>query len=127
MKKLIVSFVIAMVAIVGIPSLGMANTNPGANLIQGGSFATYRVPQNTINTHQVYLYPGHLHVSISGDGDTDLDLYVYDSYGNHIFSGTSYSDDEAACFKVLWAGNFTVKVQNRGRVYNDYRMTIEYK
>lgn len=119
MKKVIVSMVIAMVAIVGIPSITQAQGT--------GAYATFRVNGNTTNTHNEYLNAGHVHITISGDGDTDLDLYVYDSYGNRVFTGEGNNDDEAACFRVNWAGNFRIRVVNRGKVYNNYKMSLEYK
>jgi hypothetical protein len=130
MKKLIANLMIAMVAIVGIPTLGLANANSAtgsAGYNMGGSFANYRVDGHDTNRHQVYLNRGHVHISISGDGDTDLDLYVYDGWGNRVFAGESYSDDETACLSVNGAGYFTVKVFNRGHAYNIYRFTVEYK
>jgi hypothetical protein len=60
---------------------------------------------------------------ISGDGDTDLDLYVYDSNGL-IARADSYSDDEIADLIIYNGGYFTVKVVNRGRVYNDYELIV---
>jgi hypothetical protein len=59
-------------------------------------------------------------ILISGDGDTDLDLYVYDSNNNLIASSEDYSDDCYVSWVPRWTGNFTIKVVNRGGVYNRY-------
>ena len=57
---------------------------------------------------------------IKGDGDTDLDLYVYDSNGNLIEKDTDYLDQCLVRWIPLWTGNYTIKVVNRGGVYNEY-------
>ena len=59
-------------------------------------------------------------VCVSGDGDTDLDLYVYDSNGNLIGSDADYSDDCVVRWVPAWTGEFTIKVVNRGAVYNNF-------
>lgn len=59
-------------------------------------------------------------VLVSGDGDTDLDLYVYDENGNLITSDTDYTDDCYVRFYPRWTGTFTIKIVNRGGVYNNY-------
>lgn len=57
-------------------------------------------------------------VLVSGDGDTDLDLYVYDSNGNPIASDTDYSDDCYVRWVPAWTGRYTIRIVNRGPVYN---------
>jgi len=64
-------------------------------------------------------------VVVSGDGDTDLDLYIYDASGNLIVSDTDYSDDCVCTWTPAWTGAFTIKVKNRGNVYNHYTIVIE--
>lgn len=59
-------------------------------------------------------------VTVSGDGDTDLDLYVFDNDGNLVDSDTDYSDDCLCVWTPLWTGQFTIRIRNRGRVYNSY-------
>ena len=63
-------------------------------------------------------------VSISGDGSTDLDLYVYDEDGNLIASNTNSIDDASVSWVPIWTGQFTIHVVNRGRVYNDFVMSL---
>lgn len=59
-------------------------------------------------------------ILVSGDGDTDLDLYVYDSQGNLIASDTDYSDDCYVCWIPKWTGRYTIRLVNRGPVYNRF-------
>lgn len=61
-------------------------------------------------------------VTVIGDGDTDLDLYVYDENGNLIVKDVDYSDDCVVSFVPKWTGVFTIKIVNRGNVYNNYVM-----
>lgn len=59
-------------------------------------------------------------VLVSGDGDTDLDLYVYDSNGNLIASDTDYSDDCYVRWVPAWTGRYTIRIVNRGPLYNRF-------
>lgn len=59
-------------------------------------------------------------VMVIGDGDTDLDLYIYDENGNLIDSDTDPDDNCICTFTPRWTGPFTIKIVNRGRVYNRY-------
>ena len=59
-------------------------------------------------------------VLVSGDGDTDLDLYVYVSNGNLIASDTDYSDDCYVRWIPAWTGRYTIRIVNRGPVYNRF-------
>ena len=61
-------------------------------------------------------------VTVIGDGDTDLDLYVYDENGNLIDKDVDYSDDCVVSFVPKWTGVFTIKIMNRGNLYNNYIM-----
>lgn len=59
-------------------------------------------------------------ILVSGDGDTDLDLYVYDSNGNLIEKDTDYSDDCYVRWIPAWTGRYTIRIVNRGPVYNRF-------
>ena len=59
-------------------------------------------------------------ILVSGDGDTDLDLYVYDSNGNLIASDTDYTDDCYVRWVPAWTGRSTIRIVNRGPVYNRF-------
>lgn len=59
-------------------------------------------------------------VLVSGDGDTDLDLYVYDSNNNLIAKDIDYSDDCYVRWVPAWTGRYTIRIVNRGPVYNRF-------
>ncbi|MDE5979168.1 MAG: hypothetical protein K2G84_03930 [Muribaculaceae bacterium] len=66
--------------------------------------------------------PGKL--LLVGDGDTDLDLYVYDRNGNLVCSDTDFSDDCVAVWNPRYTQTYTIRIKNRGRVANVYRMAV---
>lgn len=71
----------------------------------------------------VFGYRGQVvTVNVSGDGDTDLDLYVYDDGGRLIVSDEELDDQPVVSFEVYRSSKFTIKVKNRGRVYNEYQI-----
>lgn len=81
------------------------------------------VDGSSTDTYQISFIADELaEILVSGDGDTDLDLYVYDSNGNLIVSDTDYTDDCYVCWVPAWTGRFTVKIVNRGPVYNRYAL-----
>lgn len=59
-------------------------------------------------------------VFVDGDGDTDLDLYIYDENGRLVASDDDATDTCLCQWTPRWTGEFTVKVRNRGSVYNRY-------
>lgn len=61
-------------------------------------------------------------VIVNGDGDTDLDLYVYDENGNLMGKDIDYSDYCVVSWTPRWTGPFTIKIKNRGSVYNRYKI-----
>lgn len=61
-------------------------------------------------------------ILLSGDGDTDLDLYIFDALGNLISKDDDRTDDCVAQWTPRWTGKFTIKVVNRGAVYNEYTL-----
>lgn len=61
-------------------------------------------------------------IYVSGDGDTDLDLYVYDSNGNLIAYDDDGLDECLVRFVAYRNHTFTVRVRNRGSVYNCYTL-----
>jgi hypothetical protein len=56
--------------------------------------------------------------AIVGDGDTDLDLIVLDEYRNVICADTDNTDRCLAQWIPLVTGNFIIRVENHGSVYN---------
>lgn len=90
----------------------------------GGATRTVEtVKANSADRYQISFRAGELaEILVSGDGDTDLDLYVYDSSGNLIARDTDYTDDCYVSWVPAWTGRFTVRIVNRGGVYNRYIM-----
>lgn len=89
--------------------------------VGGAKYASSHVEANDYDIYNVKFRGGELAmVVVVGDGDTDLDLYIYDSNGNLIDSDTDYTDDCVCTWTPRWTGNFTIKIVNRGNVYNSY-------
>ena len=61
-------------------------------------------------------------VQVKGVGLTDLDLYIYDKKGKLITSDTGDSDDCECVWTPKWTGEFTIRIKNRGSMYNLYYM-----
>ncbi len=59
-------------------------------------------------------------VIVCGDGDTDLDLYIYDEKGNLVTSHNDSTDLCVCTFVPRWTAYFSIKIVNRGFVYNTY-------
>lgn len=129
MKSLVATWFIALAVLGGAPTFTLAKTVPAIEPINNNSLSAsssyHRVLARSYRTHSVYLRRGHADITISGDGETDLDLYVYDRNGNLVAHREGYTDYEGVCLDVFRGGYFTVKVVNRGRVYNDYQLAIE--
>lgn len=83
----------------------------GAGRVYGKSYTDY----------QIKFWASEVaEIAVVGDGDTDLDLYVYDERGNLITSDTDYTDQCICRWIPAWTGTFTVRIVNRGTVYNEY-------
>lgn len=96
-----------------------ANTQRGA--VNGPRRGVYAVAGNCHNDFDVSFVQGYLaEVAVSGDGDTDLDLYIYDSNGHLIAQDQDYTDDCYVSWVPAWTGRYTVRVVNRGPIYNRY-------
>jgi hypothetical protein len=92
-----------------------------AGAVGGPKYGRYRVGAHSSRTFTVSFYGGETgRVAVSGDGDTDLDLYVYDALGNLIAADEDETDDCVVSWVPRWTGSFTIKVVNRGDVYNDF-------
>lgn len=95
-----------------------AGSRGAVNGPRSGAFTVYGGCYNDFDVSFVKGYVAE--VLVSGDGDTDLDLYVYDSNGNLIVSDTDYTDDCYVSWVPRWTGRYTIRVVNRGPVYNNY-------
>lgn len=99
--------------------LASAGSTRGA--VDGPKRHKDKVAGKDYNLYEVKFWSNELaEVYISGDGDTDLDLYVYDSNGNLIDSDTDYTDECVVRWVPAWTGTFTIKVANRGSMYNEF-------
>lgn len=98
-----------------------ANATRGAT--GGPSCISRRVYAGQTNTYTCRFRGGETAcITVSGDGDTDLDLYVYDSNGKLVDSDDDYSDDCLALWKPPYTQTYTIKVKNRGNVYNNFTL-----
>lgn len=96
-------------------------TSRGA--VGGPKRSTTRVEAGDVDIYRISFYGGEsAAVALRGDGDTDLDLYIYDENGNFITSDDDGSDFCIARWTPRYTGLFTIRVRNRGRVYNRYTM-----
>ena len=73
----------------------------------------------------VWTSPGHSQVVVDGDGDTDLDCYVYDRAGRLLGGDDDGTDYCVVTFRRPASGNVVLDIENRGRVYNAYSITVE--
>lgn len=95
-----------------------------AGAVGGPERGASRVDAYSTNTHTVVFRGGECaRVIVSGDGDTDLDLYVYDECGNRVAFDDDCTDYCVASWVPRWTGRFTIRVVNRGSVYNRYTIT----
>ena len=97
----------------------------GINTINIGS-GSFRASRFAVRSHQQYMVRGtQVLIELEGDGDTDLDLYVYDSNGNLIGKRDGNTDYETMILNIYKSSYFTIKVVNRGDIYNDYNLSVE--
>ncbi|MDP1561394.1 MAG: hypothetical protein Q8M16_08355 [Pirellulaceae bacterium] len=110
-------------ALVSVSVLGISTA--AADPVGGPKWQETRVCANSTDVFKVDCWGDEVTaVRIQGDGDTDLDLYVYDEAGNLISSSTSYSDCEEVQVLPYYRQTLTIKVVNRGNVYNAYSIRI---
>jgi hypothetical protein len=86
---------------------------------------TDRVERFSTDTWRVWSGVGQTRVMVNGDGDTDLDCWVYDRFGNLLGSDTDSSDLCIVDFHNPSSGNLTIRIENLGRVYNRYVLTVD--
>ena len=89
------------------------------------SSAYFTVSANAVRYHTYYMTAGErIRIDLAGDGDTDLDMYVYSSNGVLISSREGASDIETSYIDAYRSGTITIKVVNRGGVYNRYDLSV---
>ena len=113
--------VFAIVMFIGLCTTTVCNADP----VGGAKYKTSSVSAHSTDVYHVNLrgYESTL-ITLRGDHDTDLDLYVYDENGNLVDSDNDYSDNCICEVTPKWTGNFTIKVVNRGSVYNRYTLEV---
>ncbi len=113
----------AMVAVFLVTFLGSLSAY--ADPEGGPKSQTTRVAAYSTDVYKVDCWGGEVTaIRIQGDGDTDLDLYVYDERGNLVDSGTGYSDFEEVQILPHYRQTLTIRVVNRGNVYNEYSIRV---
>jgi hypothetical protein len=88
------------------------------------SARTTRVQAFSTDTLTVWVSAGWHQVIVDGDGDTDLDLFVYNSFGRLLDFDDDGTDYCVTSFFMARAGYVTLRVQNLGSVYNQYRIEV---
>jgi len=90
-----------------------------AGAVGGPKGGEYRIAAHSYRTFSVRFYANEVaRVEVEGDGDTDLDLYIYDEYGRLVASDGDYTDYCVAEWFPYRTQTYTIKVVNRGNVYN---------
>jgi hypothetical protein len=97
-----------------------------ADPVGGSIFRRFSISANCYQTFTVNCYGDEVtRIQVRGDGDTDLDLYVYDTNGNLIVSDTDRSDQCGVVVRPFWTQVMTIKIVNRGSVFNNYRLIVD--
>jgi hypothetical protein len=105
-----------------------ASTMSQANANAASDFGRYRLPANMIHTFtRSLIYGQTVDVTVEGDGTTDLDVYVYDPYGRLVAKDDDDVDFCLVDFGARYTGAYTIKVVNRGSIYNDYDIEFDYE
>jgi len=105
--------------------IAMANdvaSSSSRGRIQGPGDHRDRVSSHHTDVYKLTYRGGESAIfGIRGDGDTDLDFYVYDENDHLITSDTDSTDIAVLRWHPKWTGKFTIKIKNRGNVFNRYR------
>ncbi|HVS39013.1 MAG TPA: hypothetical protein VMS17_25870 [Gemmataceae bacterium] len=113
----------AMLAMTAI-TLGMGATSTAkAGAISGSKITADVVEAFHVDTYTVRFEAGEpALVVLKGDGDTNLELEVYDENGHLIAANLDDGAGALVTWTPKWTGKFTIKVVNRGAVFNHYRL-----
>ena len=105
-------------------ALGMgADSRATAGAVPGPKTAADRVEAFDTDAYVVRFEAGEpALVALKGDGDTTLELKVCDENGYLITADLDEGDGALVKWTPKWTGKFTIKVVNRGPVYNRYRL-----
>lgn len=84
-----------------------------------------RVRAGQTDVWKARVYAGvPVQVVVDGDGDTDLDLYIYDANGRLLASDDDFTDYCVGSFTPWFTGEVTIRIVNRGSVYNEYQIDV---
>lgn len=89
---------------------------------------SYRADANSTRSVDLSLCTNRVYVKVKGDGDTDLDFTITDDRGNVVHRDFDSTDLTFVTLTPRVSGgcaSYTLKVQNRGNVYNNFVVTIE--
>lgn len=75
---------------------------------------------STIEYRVVFRGGENGRVVLQGDHDTDLDLYVFDELGRLVDVDDDHTDTCIASWYASYTQQFTIRVVNRGGVYNEF-------
>jgi hypothetical protein len=121
MTRIRAQAVAALILAVGFMSV---TTSPAiAGAVGGARYGFYKLPGEMMDSMNVTFWGNETaEVGVIGDGFTNLDLYVYDSFGNLVATDENPTD---LCY-VRWVPRstmiYTLKVVNRGSIYNEYKI-----
>ena len=113
--KRILTVAVVVAALLACASVAIAGAvgGPKVQRTEVQAFAT--------DVYRVAFHGGELAVvTVIGDGDTDLDLYIYDQFGNLVTFDDGPTDNCVVSWVPRQTGYYTIKVVNRGRVFNRY-------
>jgi hypothetical protein len=111
-RRMVAGLGVAMTLVAGMQTDAMAQT-----LSRVGALCT--------DTWTSYASRGQMvRVLVNGDGDTDLDVYVYQD-GQLVGYDADDTDYCLVVFRAPRSGRFQVRVVNRGRVWNQYEISID--
>jgi hypothetical protein len=114
---------IMMAAIGGMLGLGLGGLTGAA---RAGGVNVTRAQAGGTDVYTRYFRAGEVvRVAISGDGDTDLDLYVSCPCDRVVARDEGPTDDAAVQFRAPESGLYTIRVVNRGPVYNEYAIAVD--
>jgi hypothetical protein len=109
--------------ILGIALVAGSGASAHAGAVDGAKSGFYRLNAGYYNTFRISFWAGELaEVGVIGDGATNVDLYIYDSYGNLVAWDENHTDKCYVKWVPRYTETFTIKLVNRGGVYNDYRL-----
>lgn len=101
--------------------LAIGITAPTLAQIRRGS----RVEALSIDTWTMWIGRGETRVIVAGNGNTDLDCFVSDKASSRLLGvdddGTDYC---VVDFMKDSGGNVEIRIENLGRVWNRYELTI---